>query len=815
MAETAHARCRRAAILGLALQLVTAGAALLLAGATQSFAFQHLSWLLAGGVPLWFTAMLVFRQRELAALEALDLEELRREKQTAGGEALFGEAGGLGLMVARARLEWMQRWLVPALGLIFAAGMLGVGFWSWNGIQRVVRQELFRPLVRVDLALILHALLMLTLFFYSRYASGLGRVAGWQLMRACGSYMLGGAIVAAAIWIALGANLYSGVMNWERWIARGVPWLMMALGAEALLNFLLDIYRPRSPDAEPRACFDSRLLGLISEPGGIAHSLAEAINYQFGFRVSQTWFYQLLQRAALPLASVGLLTVWLMSGIVLVYPYERAIIERFGRQIRPESPLPPGVHFKAPWPIDAAKKYNTDQLHEFFVGYKAGYTPDEKEQAREPGKANIEQWTDPKHAGRDHFDFLIALPPGGAADAATAPAEEPEPRMDRITRAPVNLVRAHVVVQYRVRAERLAEYTQSVHDPDAALRNIAWDEVVRFCAAGHIDALMGPLRDEIGTYLRDRLAARADALRLGLEIVHVGMLQVHPERTVAEAFRKVVTAQQEKIAEIRKARVTENERLSEVAGDRDRALSLAQAIDQVQTNEVRRAPLERTLRGLEAAQVERVRTRLASLQPQLTARVEAEWRLQRARDDLQLVADEFELGMGRSLAQRQAAELRVQEAQAAVDAAAQAVRAALDPLLAELAAEVSPEVLNVVPEHAQVMAALDFWNGRLERSLTGLEGQAAVLLAEAQARRWELEMRAAGEVARVENERFAYQAAPEIYKKRRYLQTLVEGIKDARKYFLAFDPNGRRIHVRLETQEQARPGLAETSLEQQ
>jgi len=69
-------------------------------------------------------------------------------------------------------------------------------------------------------------------------------------------------------------------------------------------------------------------------------------------------------------------------------------------------------------------------------------------------------------------------------------------------------------------------------------------------------------------------------------------------------------------------------------------------------------------------------------------------------------------------------------------------------------------------------------------------------------------MRAAGEVALLQNERFAYAAAPEIYKARSYLQVLVNGIMKARKYFIAFEP-GPNLHIRLETQEQARPDIVD------
>ena len=124
MAETSYSRSRSAALLGLALQLVATAAVFGLGYAVGATAMFQLGWYLLGGVPLWFVTLLVFRQHELTALEKLDLEELRREKRASGGgEAIFDEEGGagLGFMVAETRLRWMERWLIPAFGLVSVA----------------------------------------------------------------------------------------------------------------------------------------------------------------------------------------------------------------------------------------------------------------------------------------------------------------------------------------------------------------------------------------------------------------------------------------------------------------------------------------------------------------------------------------------------------------------------------------------------------------------------------------------------------------------------------------------------------------------
>lgn len=814
MSETAHARSRRAALLGLLLQVLTTLATFALAFYCQSVALRELGWFLAAGIPIWFVSLLVFRQHELAALEEMDLAELRRErKATGGGEALFAEqeAGSLGLLVARSRLEWMQRFLVPAFGLLHVVLLAALAIWQWVVLRKYARGDLAWPtLQHTEFALILGALVMLFLFFYARYAAGLGRVPKWQLLRAVGSYMFGGAVLTLAALIALGAHLYQGIQSWEHFVAWVVPIVMIVLSIETLINFILDLYRPRTPGVEPRACFDSRLIGLVSEPGGIAHSLAEAINYQFGFKVSQTWFYQLLQRAFLPLVWVAAVTIWLLTCVVVVQPYERAVIERFGRQLNAENPLGPGLHFKWPAPFETVRRYNAGKLQEFFIGFQLGDRPLEEEQDHK-----VELWTDEKHGGRRHFNFLIAPTPIELVrqQGVGAARHKEEARSER---APAHLIRLLVLVQYKLRPGALLRYTRRMRDPEAALRDIAWHEVTRFVASRHVDELIDMAGGEAGRILHDRIAARAGQLGLGLDVVHVGLLSAHPEKTVAEAFRDVIKAQQERIAEIRKARVKENETLSEVAGDKDRALRLAHAIRHVGDFEVRLNQLERALRAALGARShsDKWLEPFADVWPLYRRQLEARWSLDQAEAARDRLKEDFELNAGGTVRDLQAADQRVADARTALDQASRALEDALKPLRAALSDRYGDRTASLLLDYAETHAALKFWNQVLEQQLRGLEGKAAVVLAEAQARRWQTEMKAAAEVTRLTNERDAYNVAPGIYRARSYLQTLVEGLRDARKYFLAFDKTGRDIKLRIEAQEQAQPDITQMSLEQ-
>jgi hypothetical protein len=71
------------------------------------------------------------------------------------------------------------------------------------------------------------------------------------------------------------------------------------------------------------------------------------------------------------------------------------------------------------------------------------------------------------------------------------------------------------------------------------------------------------------------------------------------------------------------------------------------------------------------------------------------------------------------------------------------------------------------------------------------------MLAAALAERWTKEMDAARQLVQMQNEREAYRAAPAVYQARRLIEVLVEGMKDARKFFLAFEPGSRQVRVRF------------------
>lgn len=802
MTETSFARSRKAALLGLLLQIATFVALFVLANFTHSGGAAHLAWLAAGGIPILLAIVLVFRQHELSALEKLDLEELRREKAaTGGGDAIFeGEGGsvGLGFMVAASRLQWMQRWLVPFFGLASGAYLIGAGLWWWRKLGgRAIGSPDWPEITNLPVAMLVLSVIMLLQFLFSRFATGLARVPHWQMMRAAGSFMFLQAVSAFALIIALGVQLYSESRGaWEHTLAYVYLILMMLVGAETLINMVLDIYRPRTPGSEPRAAFDSRVLGLVAEPTDIASSIAETLNYQFGFKVSQTWFYQLMQRWFIPLVGFGLLIIWLLSSVVIVAPYEQAIIERFGRQINANEPLGPGFHFIRPWPFEIARKFNTRQLQHVTLGYKSNVVDEE---AESKAHSKILLWTDTKHGGLEEFPFIVIAPPAAQRGATTQPTDESERGV------PYHSVRMTVKVQYEIVRDNLARFTQAVDAPHVLLRNLAWRELTRFNASSDIDSLLGAKRTQAGDVIRGRINERLKELDLGLSVVYVGLQDVHPAKTVADAFRNVIAAEQEKVTAVRRAIVVENETLSKVAGEKSKALRLAAAINGDREAERRLSEAELRMRALNRPLPADFEERMKALNPHFQTQLEARWAREQADSRLEQTREDFELGLGGSSAAVHAAEQALDEAKKREQEATEALDSALAPLRQSVGGA-SSDYLNARVDQQAAQIASNFWQRNIEAELPGLLGDAAVAVATAQAKRWERELQAQTELETQLSQNQAYLAAPEVFKAREYLQALAEGIRNSRKFLFTFDSSKYpQVRLRIDANETASP----------
>lgn len=559
-----YARASKAAGIGFLVQLILSIAFALAGLWAQSHALAAVGWHAFGGLPIWLILIILYHQHRIERVETLETEQLTR------ADALFDEHAD-DLTLARTRLERIYKWGLGGVSLVLALYLITIGFvrylstigQGWEIIQDEAIRDGADPLI----LLVLMIVAAFVIFVMARYIAGMTRIAEWQLLRGGASYLMGIFLLSLLLSVAA-VFAYVGEVEVLAALSVAIPILMMLIGLEMLLTFFMSAYRPRRAGEVPRPAFDSRVLGWFTSPESIARIISETINYQFGFEVSRSWFYRLIARAVAPLLVFGLLTLILLSSLVIVGPYEQAIVTRFGRIVTfdsntGEKPMPPGLHLKLPWPISKATLYPVGRVQQVSVGSTHGKT--------KPGIPVL--WDNVHTEGQE--SYLLTAP----TPVTTSEGDRQEVSS---AAAGVSLVAAEIIIQYQI--SDLVRYVHSAVDPMELVVAIADRRVSAYFVGKDIDWLLGRGRLNAGKELQALIQEDMNGAELGIELAYVGLTGVHPpsEQDVAGSFHEQIGALQESQAEIAKATQEATETLAEVAGSRKQALELYEAINRLE-----------------------------------------------------------------------------------------------------------------------------------------------------------------------------------------------------------------------------------------
>ncbi|HED53510.1 MAG TPA: hypothetical protein ENJ00_04845, partial [Phycisphaerales bacterium] len=306
--------------------------------------------LLGSGV--WLTLAIIFDQHRRERIEAIEQENFA--EQDLVGSNVFEDAGA-DLLVAARRLDSLYKYMLPAVSLAMGAALIGAGLLRFGGGDETVIEGMNRGVSGADVgtgshgwAIAIGIGVAVIGFVFARFTSGMARAKVWENLRGGAVFSVGSALFGLAIAVAQFADL-AGFDAPLRWLNPTLSVVMIVLGAEIFLNFALDIYRPRPAGEYPRPAFDSRLLGFVAAPDRIAESINDAINYQFGYEVTGSWFYKLLSRSFLWLVLFGGVSMWLLTSFAVIEPHQRGLLLVNGSPRGEE--LGPGLHVKPPWPF--------------------------------------------------------------------------------------------------------------------------------------------------------------------------------------------------------------------------------------------------------------------------------------------------------------------------------------------------------------------------------------------------------------------------------------------------------------------------------
>lgn len=576
--QETYRRACNAVLLGLGTQLALSILTALTGLYAGSVGINALFWYFLGGLPIWIVLWLLYNQHRLERVEALETEQLAADD--ARTAALFEEAGEQ-LHIAQKRLDRLYKYglnlvsvLVGVYLVLMGGGMLRSAVASYRATSGVEAGSFFNDLAALvrsggpatthnpGTIAIIAVIIGFPAFLISRYIAGMTKVTEWRQLRGGASYLMGNFVVTALLILIAAVQALSSARLFPV-LDVACPAMMILLGGEMLLAVIFGFYQPRRPGVRPRPAFDSRLLGWMTHHESLAKIVGEAINYQFGFEVSESWFYRLLAKAVTPLIVAGLAVLFLLSSAVLVPPYQQAVITRWGH-LTDHSVVGPGLHWKLPWPLGKSYKYDAARVHELNVGSSA------KNFRRDVPVL----WTTQHTAEKEQY--MVTAPSHLSAATDDKNSEESGAVAGE-------LAGGLGVVLYRIADEGLLDYTTSADQPAKMLEVLAERRFTQYFATHDIDMLLTTARVEAGRVLRDQIQADADAMALGIDVVYAGLDAVHPpkEGDVAKKFHEQIDARQEKQTLIKGAQQEAVSDLAEIAGSQAKALHIDEVIQEV------------------------------------------------------------------------------------------------------------------------------------------------------------------------------------------------------------------------------------------
>lgn len=548
-------------ILGMVLQGALAAILVVYGIITKDHAAVTASAYTILGVPIWLALAIVFDQHRRERVEALEAEVLA---QQGGSTSVFDTAAGEFRPAAK-RLAAMHRLFLPIVSVVLGLAYLGAGYWRLTSARSFLATN-DAPAnpndahVTLGWGLAIGLLTGVIGFIFARFISGMAKQTIWSNLRAGAAAIVGTALMGLGIAVASFADL-AGSDAVRHTLPLVIPIAMIVLGVEVFANFLLNFYRPRKAGMMPAPAFDSRVLGFVAAPDRIAASISDAINYQLGFDVSSSWFYNLVSRSLGVLLAMAAVLLWAMSAVEIIEPHQRGIVLRFGAF---EREVGPGWHWKLPWPMERVEVPVYEQVDreghrsviaETTTGVRVmqlGSLP-----PVDAKKAIL--WTN-EHAQEEVYQIVQ---PGASETKA---GEKGSAGRD------VALVSAEIPLHYIIENVELYDRLGEPAARDAIIGAVARREIVQFFSGQNVDEVLGGNPEFLARRLRDQVnnalnqIPNGNAKGAGIRAVFVGVNGVHPPRESADKFGFVVQAEQKREARFEDARKDRIKKLTEVVG---------------------------------------------------------------------------------------------------------------------------------------------------------------------------------------------------------------------------------------------------------
>ncbi|MBI5029274.1 MAG: FtsH protease activity modulator HflK [Chloroflexi bacterium] len=222
-----------------------------------------------------------------------------------------------------------------------------------------------------------------------------------------------------------------------------------------------------------------------------------------------------------------IVALYFLSGVYIVNPGEEAVVRRFGQVT--ERRVGEGIHYRLPFPIERVDLVNVSQVRREGIGLRP-----------------------PEH------------------EVALHPAEETQ-----VLTGDENIVSIKIIVQYKIKDP--ADYLLRVDsDANPLIRSAVKSALISLGGRATVDDLLTTGRPDLQRVMLANAQKILDGYSSGLQLISINLQEVVPPTQVADAFRNVSSAREEKQATINDAQGYANSVIPKARGEAERLTREAQ-----------------------------------------------------------------------------------------------------------------------------------------------------------------------------------------------------------------------------------------------
>jgi membrane protease subunit HflK len=199
------------------------------------------------------------------------------------------------------------------------------------------------------------------------------------------------------------------------------------------------------------------------------------------------------------LGVLGLIALWLASGLFIVVPGENGVIQRFGAWSRTQANEGLGYHL--PWPVESVTKVNVTEVRRLGIGFVERYSR------------------------------------AGAASKQDLPDES------LMLTSDANIVDLDMEVQWNIKSAE--QFLFNIKDQENTIKKVAESAIREVVGQTQMFPIITQARTEVAQRVREIMVQNLDQYQSGVNIMQVLIQQaeVHPD--VQDAFQDVQSAKQD------------------------------------------------------------------------------------------------------------------------------------------------------------------------------------------------------------------------------------------------------------------------------